>query len=563
MAVTPSAGSKKVASVHADIGADTSGFERGATSVKGGLVGISGAIAIVTTGLSIMSKAFELGEEAAKLQRLADAGDEVARQYGGSMDLIIEKVREASLGAVSEMDIIRSANKAMMLGLGADADQLANLMEIAAFRGRAMGVSTTQAFDDIVRGVGRASPLILDNLGIVVKLGDVNEEYAASVGKTVQQLTAAEKKQALLNAVLSEGNQMLADAGGLAEDNATAYERWNAELENTKNSLVGINSPMSRFADMGADLLITFRELGENGIGITNGKLNGFNLLMEFATKRIANGNEELERQVQSIRNVEAARMNGIAATYGAIGAEDAFTLSIEEQEAAIKASSDANKDFIGVLGDMQRESESFNEKYSEISNDQNLSDDERKAKLQELAAEHELYTRRVVLGLLEQKFMQDGILTDDEMNWLLEKGVAWGIYSDTVVSESKRAFDEANNLATALANMPKEGTFTFFLNSVGDISGVVKAASAANQIEQRRASGGSVNAGQPYLVGERGMELFTPSQDGTITPNHKLGRGGSNMTVNIMLDSGTPDPERVAYNLKPAILRVLRDIQQ
>ncbi len=33
----------------------------------------------------------------------------------------------------------------------------------------------------------------------------------------------------------------------------------------------------------------------------------------------------------------------------------------------------------------------------------------------------------------------------------------------------------------------------------------------------EKRASGGPVNMGQPYLVGERGQELFIPSQSGTI----------------------------------------------
>lgn len=35
-----------------------------------------------------------------------------------------------------------------------------------------------------------------------------------------------------------------------------------------------------------------------------------------------------------------------------------------------------------------------------------------------------------------------------------------------------------------------------------------------------RRAMGGPVNAGSSYIVGERGMELFTPTSNGTITPN-------------------------------------------
>jgi hypothetical protein len=46
-------------------------------------------------------------------------------------------------------------------------------------------------------------------------------------------------------------------------------------------------------------------------------------------------------------------------------------------------------------------------------------------------------------------------------------------------------------------------------------------------------AEGGSVSAGQPVTVGERGRELFVPSTNGTIVPNHDMG-GGTNITFNI-----------------------------
>jgi hypothetical protein len=46
------------------------------------------------------------------------------------------------------------------------------------------------------------------------------------------------------------------------------------------------------------------------------------------------------------------------------------------------------------------------------------------------------------------------------------------------------------------------------------------------------RAMGGDVNKGQSYIVGEKGKELFTPNQSGTITPNDKM--GGTNVTFNI-----------------------------
>ena len=46
-------------------------------------------------------------------------------------------------------------------------------------------------------------------------------------------------------------------------------------------------------------------------------------------------------------------------------------------------------------------------------------------------------------------------------------------------------------------------------------------------------ANGGPVKGGQPYIVGEKGPELFTPNSSGNITPNHKLG-GSANVVVNV-----------------------------
>ncbi|MDP2026452.1 hypothetical protein [Sulfuriferula sp.] len=58
------------------------------------------------------------------------------------------------------------------------------------------------------------------------------------------------------------------------------------------------------------------------------------------------------------------------------------------------------------------------------------------------------------------------------------------------------------------------------------------------------KADGGPVNANRPYIVGERGPEMFLPSVSGSIVPNHALGASGGNssgdvsITVNVS-DSG------------------------
>lgn len=64
------------------------------------------------------------------------------------------------------------------------------------------------------------------------------------------------------------------------------------------------------------------------------------------------------------------------------------------------------------------------------------------------------------------------------------------------------------------------------------------------------RAAGGPVTGGSPYIVGEKGPELFVPNTSGRIVPNNAL-TGGSqifNITVNGAIDSeGTA---RTIYNL-------------
>ena len=48
------------------------------------------------------------------------------------------------------------------------------------------------------------------------------------------------------------------------------------------------------------------------------------------------------------------------------------------------------------------------------------------------------------------------------------------------------------------------------------------------------KAIGGPVQAGQPYMVGERGPEMFVPNQSGTIVPNDKMGGGGITVVNNV-----------------------------
>jgi hypothetical protein len=69
------------------------------------------------------------------------------------------------------------------------------------------------------------------------------------------------------------------------------------------------------------------------------------------------------------------------------------------------------------------------------------------------------------------------------------------------------------------------------------------------------RAVGGSVNANTPYLVGERGPELFMPRGNGTIIPNHNMGGGGGGSSITLHVDArGAGDPAAVRQQVQMGI---------
>lgn len=71
----------------------------------------------------------------------------------------------------------------------------------------------------------------------------------------------------------------------------------------------------------------------------------------------------------------------------------------------------------------------------------------------------------------------------------------------------------------------------------------------------EKRAMGGSVSAGKPYMVGESGAEMFIPGGSGTIIPSNQLGGGGTVVNQTINLSTGVSQTVRAeVMNMLPQI---------
>ncbi len=126
---------------------------------------------------------------------------------------MLATMNTATKGLVSNYDLMLSANKAMLLGLPVTSESMGDLAKTAGILGKAMGQDATSSLNDLITALGRSSPMILDNLGLSVKVGEANEAYAAKLGKTADALTEAEKKMAFYEAAMEAARKKTAEIG--------------------------------------------------------------------------------------------------------------------------------------------------------------------------------------------------------------------------------------------------------------------------------------------------------------------------------------------------------------
>jgi len=100
-----------------------------------------------------------------------------------------------------------------------------------------MGQDAAKSIDDFVTAAGRQSRMIADNLGLIVNAEDSYARFADQIGKTADELTDAEKKQAFLNEMLRQGEIKMRELGDTTLDSAGKVEQATAAWTDAKTAL--------------------------------------------------------------------------------------------------------------------------------------------------------------------------------------------------------------------------------------------------------------------------------------------------------------------------------------
>ncbi|UCG53557.1 MAG: hypothetical protein JSW58_08365 [Candidatus Latescibacterota bacterium] len=215
-------------------------------------------------GIGLAFSGFSLIQRARDVEVLERAFQNLAASVGGVADSFLGKLRNAVRGTVSDLDLMRTTNNAVLLGVVKSEDEFSELAAIARRLGQAVGRDTVDAINDLSIGIGRQSRLILDNLGLIVKISEATETYATQLGKNVNNLTDAERRQAFFNAAMEAGRKKVKELGPDVRSITDSWGYFTAQISNTINTFArafvggGIFESIATFLDRNSKKISAF-----------------------------------------------------------------------------------------------------------------------------------------------------------------------------------------------------------------------------------------------------------------------------------------------------------------
>lgn len=242
---------KKIASLYAEIGADTTKLQQGLDDTKGrlttfkeGLGNITRTIAGVTGAAAVMGatmqQIFAFGKAGAELEYAQGKFDNLAASIGTTSDALKNDLRDATKGLVADSELVASAGDFMALGLAKTHDEVVRLTRVAG----ALGMDMNQ----LVLTLTNQTTMRFDALGVSV---DGFDEKVKALEQSGLDAGAAFKE-----AFLQQAEEQIGKIGDKADSGAAAFARLDAATKNAGDALKLYFAPAITSAAVGLTKII-------------------------------------------------------------------------------------------------------------------------------------------------------------------------------------------------------------------------------------------------------------------------------------------------------------------
>ena len=268
-----------------------------------GTGGLVQSYAVLASTLFAITAAFRALEQAQNIQAQIRGFEELTKITGTSMLTITNSVREATAGL---LDFQTAAQQtAIATAAGFSADQITGLAEGAKNASVALGRDLTDSFNRLIRGVTKAEPELLDELGVILRLDIATRNYAASIGASADKLTIAQRRTAVYNEVNKQLEDNFGSIAEKADDLVNPISKFQTQLLDIgialSETILPVFTGIIDFLSRNQGILFGFLTIF--AVRLTNDVLPGISTLgsrMEESVRRSKTSLKDLNKNLSS-----------------------------------------------------------------------------------------------------------------------------------------------------------------------------------------------------------------------------------------------------------------------
>jgi len=189
-----------------DVAQGSQKLDLGMAALTGGMQALAAkGIEVLLGGLKRLGKEiYGMASEAGVVAGLKGAFEGLSASVGLTGAEMLQKFRVATGGMVTMKDAMMSFNKAAQLISTDFATMIPDAMGHLSKVSRSTGASLDYLLDSLVIGIGRLSPMILDNLSIQVSLAEASQRAADMFGVNTKALSKQQKQLGMANIVMEK-----------------------------------------------------------------------------------------------------------------------------------------------------------------------------------------------------------------------------------------------------------------------------------------------------------------------------------------------------------------------
>ena len=236
---------KAIRGVAQTASAGSKNFANMASGINGGLVP---AYAVLAAQIFAVTAAFNFLKSAGTLLQLQAGQAAYAAATGTNFKRLAKDIQEATDSQISFRDAAQAG--AIGTAAGLSTSQLTQLGSAAKDVSAVLGRDVTDSFNRLVRGVTKAEPELLDELGIILRLKTATEDYKQALNIT-GELTAFQKTQAVtadaLGQVEEKYSRLLEATGTTSNEFAKLAVSFETIVEKAQVFLAKGLAPLASF----------------------------------------------------------------------------------------------------------------------------------------------------------------------------------------------------------------------------------------------------------------------------------------------------------------------------